>query len=123
MIHAYILFQYYNGEKYSSLKEYLESGGWDIYQESAGLISIKEVLNNNGLKFIETIAKVSGGRQSSGYYKDKAYYTNYNKKVVNKYEKAYRQIKNAQDFISIDGPLLNSSDSYKKGKKLLTHLN
>ena len=74
----------FDQKQYNTLKEYLEAGGWNAYSESAESISIKEIKNNNGLTFVETIANVSGGRQVEGYGKNKIYYIEYDKKLKNK---------------------------------------
>ena len=99
--YIYIGFLKEDFNRYSNLKEYLNKWkGWDQYQEAAELISIKEIKNNNDLTFIETIANVSGGGQSSGYYKSKNYYIEYNK------------IKD-KNYISIFGPGFNSLDLHE----------
>lgn len=96
----------FNQKQQANLKEYLEAGGWDNHTELAELISIKELTNNNGLTFIETIANVSGGRQFSGYYKVSSYYMEYNKMKD-------------KNYIYIRGPALNSPDLYKKWKVII----
>jgi len=88
-INPYIYISFYKDnfrfdqKQQANLKEYLEAGGWNIYQESAELISIKDITNNNGLTFIEVVANVSGGRQSSGYSKHGVCYIEYNKNNKN----------------------------------------
>ena len=85
--YIYIFFEQnsfkFDQKQYNTLKESLEAGGWNQYQNIAELISIKEIKNNNNLTFIEVIANVSGGRQSSGYSKHGVCYIEYNKNNKN----------------------------------------
>ncbi|OGF25685.1 hypothetical protein A2303_06820 [Candidatus Falkowbacteria bacterium RIFOXYB2_FULL_47_14] len=85
--YIYINFHDYSNKNYNSLKNYLETVGWNNYQNPAELISIKEFNNKNDIRFYEVLASVKScnmvpdesGNRSCKTFDSKQYYTEYNK--------------------------------------------